>query len=501
MKWVFATNQASLESKREDWPRLIRSAVNSARKNTTLVPFMIYDGSDSKFIRELRSLGVTIIQHRLSFYDLIVKYQAENKAEDSHYLQVASGAYLRVDAPLLFPKDDFVLYTDCDVMFLKDPCLAALQPAYFACAPERRRGDAKHINTGVMLMNIRRLREDHGAFCRFIEENYSSLVAFDQGAYISYYEGKNDLLSDEFNWKPYWGVDGDPAIVHFHGPKPRTALALLTNERFQINRPIRAIFEENPPAYEEFLWMWTRFQAGRSVSRDEARAFTPNRINELTPDYLDAADSPDFLSVMSKLNEQLASTGENVEGNVCYLDQTSPNEILVSLPTMEPNHINKRINLGTVARRSTMMLEVGLNGGHSALLILLSNPALTLVTVDNFQHKYTEHAATFLKGRFPRRFHSVRGDSREVLPRMALEKPNLRFDALHVDGGHAENLGYADISNALRLARKDALFVLDDLQVPWLARIFEECLLLGHFRPARANEFVSTVLHEIVQVN
>jgi hypothetical protein len=501
MKWVIATNQGSLENKREDWPRLIRSAVNSARENTTLDAFMIYDGEDSEFIRELRSIGITVIRHRLTFYNFIAKYQSENRAGDWHHLQIASGAFLRVDAPLLFPKDDFILYTDCDVMFLKDPCLAGMRPAYFACAPERARGDARHINTGVMLINIQRLREDHADFCKFIQDNYSIMEAFDQTAYISYYEGRNDLLSDELNWKPYWGVDGDPAIVHFHGPKPRVALGLLTNERFQTHRLLREIFEENPHAYEEFLWMWTRFQIDCGVSRDAAGAHTLDQTNGRSPDYLDAADSPHFLSVMSKLNERIASTRETIEGNVCYLDQTSPDDLLISLPTMEPNHIKKRRNLGVVARKSTMMLEIGLNGGHSALLTLLANPALTLVAVDNFQHKYAEQAATFLKERFPRRFHYIRGDSRDVLPRMALEKPKLQFDAFHVDGGHAESLAYADISNALRLAGKDALLVLDDLQAPWLARIFDECLLLGHFRPAAAHEFARTVLHEVVLVN
>jgi hypothetical protein len=500
MKWVIATNQGSLDNRREDWPRLIRAAVNSARENTTLDPFIIYDGQDSEFIRELRSLGVTVIRHRLSFYDFIQKYQAENKPGDWHYLEIASGAFLRVDAPLLFPRDDFILYTDCDVMFLRDPCLTTLRPEYFSCAPERNRGDARHINTGVMLMNVPRMRADHAAFCKFIQQNYSNLIAFDQGAYIAYYKDRNDLLGDEFNWKPYWGIHGDPAIVHFHGPKPRVALGFLTNERFPTNRLIREIFEEDPSAYEEFVWMWTRFQSG-GVPRGKAGAFTPKRLNEPSPDYLDAADSPDFLSIMSELNERVASTGERIEGNICYLDQTPADEILISLPTMEPNHIKKRRNLGVVARRSTMMLEIGLNGGHSALLVLISNPSLTLVVVDNFQHKYAEQAAVFLKDRFPRRFHCISGDSRDVLPRMALEKPRLRFDAVHVDGGHAENVAYADISNALRLARKDAFFVLDDLQAPWLARIFEECLLLGHFRPAPAAEFARTVLHEIVLVN
>jgi hypothetical protein len=106
MKWVIATNQGSLENRRGDWPRLIRAAVNSARENTTLDPFMVYDGEDSEFIGELRSLGVTVIRHRLSFYDFIEKYQLDNKPGDWHYLQIASSCgILQVYTRKLFKSD------------------------------------------------------------------------------------------------------------------------------------------------------------------------------------------------------------------------------------------------------------------------------------------------------------------------------------------------------------------------------------------------------------
>jgi hypothetical protein len=122
------------------------------------------------------------------------------------------------------------------------------------------------------------------------------------------------------------------------------------------------------------------------------------------------------------------------------------------------------------------------------------------VAVDICRHKYVEKAAEYLQAKFPRRFHCLRGDPRDVLPRRALERPKHRFDAIHVDGGHSEPVAFADVSNSLRLARSDALFVLDDMQAPWLARIFQECLLLGHFRPTLAGEFIATTLHEVVRV-
>jgi predicted O-methyltransferase YrrM len=214
----------------------------------------------------------------------------------------------------------------------------------------------------------------------------------------------------------------------------------------------------------------------------------------------DPADCPDFVRTVFELNKQLATCGEKIEGNVCYLDQISPDKLVKSLPTSDVDHVKKRINLCIVARQSATMLEIGLNGGHSALLCLIVNPTLTLVAVDLFRHSYVKEAAQFLKERFPRRFHYVRGDSRDVLPRMSLERPKQRFDAIHVDGGHGDDVAYADVSNSLRLARQNALLVLDDMQAPWLANIFQTALLLGHFTRAVTDVFCQTRLHEIVRV-
>jgi hypothetical protein len=517
MKWVFATNQGSLEKSNNEYPRLIRAAVGSAIENTTLQPFMVYDGAETAFTREMQDRGVTIVQHRLGFYEFIKKYQEQNHPGNWRYLQTATSAFLRVDLPLLFKRDDFLLYTDCDIIFLRDPQLEMVRPEYFSCAPERVRGDRAHFNSGVMVMNLKTLARTHATFCEYIKQNYAKLVSFDQGAYSGHYDNMHDILPDELNWKPYWGLNSNAQIVHFHGPKPSLALKFLAKPGVESPRIIRELFEENPQAYKVFLQKWSECHAKAlfpkppfgvsnyplgTKQQSNATRFPPKAAEpqRLAAAYTDLADSPEFVESVFELNRRLMESGENIEGNVCYLDQTAPTVLDQALPTTDLNHVRKRINLGIVARESTMMLEIGLNGGHSALLCLMANPNLTFVAVDICRHKYVEKAAEYLQAKFPRRFHCLRGDSRDVLPRMALERPKHRFDAIHVDGGHSEPVAFADVSNSLRLARSDALFVLDDMQAPWLARIFQECLLLGHFRPTLAGEFIATTLHEVVRV-
>lgn len=56
-------------------------------------------------------------------------------------------------------EDEYILYTDCDVMFMdqvtKD--LEKLSCRYFAVAPEFDSKDYQLMNTGVMLMNLKNL--------------------------------------------------------------------------------------------------------------------------------------------------------------------------------------------------------------------------------------------------------------------------------------------------------------------------------------------------------
>jgi predicted O-methyltransferase YrrM len=516
MKWVFATNQGSLEKSNNEYPRLIRAAVSSAIENTTLQPFMVYDGAETAFTREMQDRGVTIVQHRLSFYEFIRNYQEQNHPGNWRYLQTATSAYLRVDLPLLFKRDDFLLYTDCDIIFLRDPQLDMFRPEYFSCAPERVRGDRVHFNSGVMVMNLKTLAKTHATFCEYIKQNYAKLVSFDQGAYRTHYDNMQDLLPDELNWKPYWGLNSNAQIIHFHGPKPSLALEFFTKPRVASPPLIRELFDENPQSYKVFLQKWSECHAKALFPQPpfaSRHALGPNQQSNTTSflpqvaeparlaaAYTDLADCPEFVGSVFELNQRLKESGENIEGNVCYLDQATPTTLDHTLPTTDLDHVKKRINLGIVARESTMMLEIGLNGGHSALLCLLANPNLALVAVDIYQHKYVEKAVEYLQARFPRRFHCLRGDSRHVLPRMALERPKLRFDAIHVDGGLSEPVALTDVSNSLRLARSGALLVLDDMQAPWLARLVRQCLLLGHFRPTLAGEFIATTLQEVVRV-
>ncbi len=135
------------------------------------------------------------------------------------------------------------------------------------------------------------------------------------------------------------------------------------------------------------------------------------------------------------------------------------------------------------------LLEVGFNAGHSALLALMSNPDLVYTGVDICETKYTTACAEYLAQAFKSRFTLILGDSREVLPRLATHNKSLLIDVCHIDGDHNEGPVRTDISNVLRLAQRNALVILDDLDFPGVAKAYDEYVKLGRLHPAKLKGF------------
>lgn len=480
MKWVFATNEQSLQSEREDWPRLIRAAVNSAKCNTSLDPILLYDGAEIELIRDLKADGVTVIQHRSSLYPFLKDFHSR---KDPQNFQIASGAFLRIDVPVLF-RDEFVLYTDCDVIFLRDVDIAEIRPNCFACAPERNRGDKKNINTGVMLMNTRALRQDHGDFCAFIQNNYSNLVSYDQGAYLSFYKDRYEILPDEMNWKPYWGYDSGATIVHFHGPKPRTVLGLLAGLNLPLAPILRELYEVSPNAYKSYVKAWSDFvypspqmqSLGETASAPRPAGF-----------HLDIADDPRFIADLVELRRCHAGSERTTTEDIFFGGQPPNGGLMNEMPLTDIHRVRRRIDLCEVARLSASMMEIGFDAGHSALACLNANPKLYLTVIDRFELESAKESVSYLQRRYPDRLSVIEGEPCLVMPCIAIENPRLRFDAFHLHGGWRPYADCAILSNCIRVAANNALFLLDDLRSPSLAFAAEDYRRRGYFRSALNN--------------
>jgi hypothetical protein len=178
--------------------------------------------------------------------------------------------------------------------------------------------------------------------------------------------------------------------------------------------------------------------------------------------------NPVFLEILEALNIAVRESQEVIEGNYFYHHQVSE---LQNSP--DPSRCQKRIFLSKTVKGKKSVLEVGFNAGHSALLILSSNPHIKYVGVDIGEHSYTKEAGRILLNHFGNRFKLIIGDSTDILPILKLDK--LKFEVIHIDGGHSRDQCLSDLRNATNLLIEESgQILLDDIKGSEILDALEE---------------------------
>ena len=224
MKYFLAFSEQSLLS--GFYSDMIKVAVKSAQQSTELQPHFIFDGSACELTDWLSERNVPVCLSRSRFFPYLK--EIADKTHRPEVFWIGSGAFLRFEIPSVMASlgldDEYVLYTDCDVLFQHDPVpmLKSLAPRVFAVAPEFDPTDWVNFNSGVMLMNVPAFRAALPQFEAFCEHHLDTMVldSYDQAALRAYFGQSADRLPVELNWKPYWGRHDGASIIHFHGPKP-----------------------------------------------------------------------------------------------------------------------------------------------------------------------------------------------------------------------------------------------------------------------------------------
>lgn len=133
---------------------------------------------------------------------------------------------------------------------------------------------------------------------------------------------------------------------------------------------------------------------------------------------------------------------------------------------------DKRIRFSNLAKISTSMLEIGFNGGHSALLALSSNKKLVVHSNDiarfyelcpNLHPEiYVIEAFNTLVNIFPNRLVPIIGDCLVEIPKYIMENPHIKFDLVHIDG--AKETYRQDFYNILSALLPNCIIIFDDTQ-------------------------------------
>ncbi|NES65244.1 MAG: tetratricopeptide repeat protein [Okeania sp. SIO2D1] len=174
---------------------------------------------------------------------------------------------------------------------------------------------------------------------------------------------------------------------------------------------------------------------------------------------------------IENLEKIIAKSGKKLEGNCFYLK----GKLVKGL-------INKQINIYSLAKVSDKILEIGFNGGHSALIMLLSNPNAKIVAFDICSHKYVVPCFEYLLKNFSSRIELVKGDSMKSLPEYIIKFPNQKFDLLHIDGGHKAIVANTDFENCLKLSFYGSYIIWDDVRAKHLNDLWHKYISEGYVR-------------------
>jgi predicted O-methyltransferase YrrM len=171
----------------------------------------------------------------------------------------------------------------------------------------------------------------------------------------------------------------------------------------------------------------------------------------------DLESQPEWRERLRSLNAVIAGSHEPVLGNLFYDNAQTD---FVDCPPID-RYRAKRERFRHAVQDRRRLLEVGVNGCHSAYLALTANPAIEFHGVDICEYSYVQNAVAWLKKEFPGRVYFYQGDSRRVLP--ALAERGRTFDVFHIDG--FKPFYFTDVVNSSRMVSPSgALVVVDDAE-------------------------------------
>tara|TARA_X000000950_G_scaffold288854_1_gene407913 strand:+ start:1818 stop:2387 length:570 start_codon:yes stop_codon:yes gene_type:complete len=102
--------------------------------------------------------------------------------------------------------------------------------------------------------------------------------------------------------------------------------------------------------------------------------------------------------------------------------------------------------------------EIGFNAGHSAALVLSSDPKVEVVSF-SLDEPFTQEGKKLIDKNFPGRHKLILGNSVHTVRK----QPPLLCDTFFIDGGHEYKVAKADIENARKHLRPKGVLIMDDV--------------------------------------
>lgn len=158
---------------------------------------------------------------------------------------------------------------------------------------------------------------------------------------------------------------------------------------------------------------------------------------------------------IANIADILDRIGERVEGNL-ICDITSDN-------LTDAANESKIYNLLKLSENKSKICEIGVNAGHSLLLMVSANPEAEYLIFDLNGHSYTKPCVEYIKNAYPStKITEIYGDSNVTLKQYIESNELHTFDLIHIDGGHETETVENDFTHTQELLTKDGIVIFDD---------------------------------------
>jgi predicted O-methyltransferase YrrM len=196
---------------------------------------------------------------------------------------------------------------------------------------------------------------------------------------------------------------------------------------------------------------------------------------------------------ISNIAQILDSIGERVEGNL-ICDITSDNLV-------DSRNEAKIHNLLKLAVGKSTICEIGVNAGHSLLLMVSVNPTAEYLLFDLGGHAYTRPCVEYIKKAYPStKITEVYGDSNITLRDYVKANELNTFDMIHIDGGHETQTVMSDFIYTQFMLKQDGIVIFDDYNFGNIREVVDYYVqrqVITRYN----SELVDTDLHYVYKVN
>lgn len=195
-----------------------------------------------------------------------------------------------------------------------------------------------------------------------------------------------------------------------------------------------------------------------------------------------------------EIGKILDRIGERVEGNL-ICDITSENLIA---------DVNKAkiSNLITLAEGCEKICEIGVNAGHSLLLMVSTNPFADYLVFDLGAHSYTRPCVEYIKSQYPStKITEVYGDTKMTLRQSILPEFKNSTDLIHIDGGHDTHTVVNDFIYTQYFLKIGGIVVFDDYNYGNIKQVLDHYENQKVISPLHKERLIDTNLHHIYTFN